>query len=137
MWWVQPLGRYRLFYQYIKCQNDTYIFQEIMHFSVCLYQYITLLACLIYFWRGVSRPQRLPGSTLVVILQLYHISSNSLPSVITVVDHWNSGVPTALLICNTGSWLVAPTRKLALVVSKTRCLLLATTAVAVVVVRCN
>ena len=31
-----------------------------MHLSVFLYQYIILLASLIYFWRGVSRPQRPP-----------------------------------------------------------------------------
>ena len=38
------------------------LIQEIIHFSVFLYQYIILLASLIYFWKGVSRPQRPPGS---------------------------------------------------------------------------
>ena len=39
------------------------LIQEIIHFSVFLYQYIILLTSLIYFWRGVSRPQRPPGSS--------------------------------------------------------------------------
>ena len=50
------LERYRLFY-YIKYWNDT------LHFSVFLYQYITLLASLIYFWRGSEDPKDLPGPT--------------------------------------------------------------------------
>ena len=37
------------------------LIQEIIHFSVFLYQYIILLASLIYIsGGGVSRPQRLP-----------------------------------------------------------------------------
>ena len=52
-----PFGIYRLFYlKVLKC----HLIQEIIHVSVFLYQYIILLASLIYFWRGGSRDPKDP-----------------------------------------------------------------------------
>ena len=39
--------------------------------SVFLYQYITLLASLIYFWRGVSRPQRPPLDPPLLMVDVF------------------------------------------------------------------
>ena len=56
--------------------------QEIIHFSVFIaYQYIILLASPIYFLRGVSRPQRSPGSapdisSLNIVMSYLAIASN-------------------------------------------------------------
>ena len=47
-----------LSHQVLKCQ-------EIIHCSVFLYQYIILLASLIYFWRGSRDPKDHPGSAPV------------------------------------------------------------------------
>ena len=37
-----------------------HLIQEIIHFSVFLYQYIILLASLIYFWRGGLKTPKTP-----------------------------------------------------------------------------
>ena len=65
---MQPLGRYRLFY--LKVLKICLI-QEIIHFSVFLYQYIILLASLIYFWRGSRNPKGPPGSAPAIYTVLY------------------------------------------------------------------
>ena len=44
----------------LKC----HLIQEIIHFSVLLYQYIIVLASLIYFWRGSRDPKDLLDSPL-------------------------------------------------------------------------
>ena len=53
---------WKISHKVLKC----HLIQEIIHFSVFLYQYIILLASLIYFWRGgLKTPKTPPGSAPV------------------------------------------------------------------------